>query len=261
MFDFIIGENLNSSVPKTFEAFENKDDSYIIDLIKSQENSGASYLDVNTAMCKNESDTMVWVIDLIINHSNCGILLDSINVDAIEYAAKHIQNRNFIINSVTLTERINEYMPIALKYKAGIIGMAIQQFGAKTTSNERVINAGKLIETFLNYGIKKENIYIDAVVDSLITDDQNAKITLEAIYKIKNKFPDIKLICGISNLSYGLPKRININTAFLSMAILCGVDGAILDITSPAIQAAILSANMLCGNDEYCMNYIENFRR
>jgi len=258
MFDLIIGEKLNSSVAKTFEAFENRNENYIIDLIKNQENAGASYLDVNTAMCASELETMIWVIDLILNNSKCGIVLDSINADVISQCAAHIKNRNVIINSVTLKERIDDYMPIAVKYNTGIIAMTIEQFGKSAASDERVVIAGKLIDKLTGSGIKKENIYLDAVVDSLITDDQNARITLETIYKLKKN--DVKVICGVSNVSYGLPKRVNINSSFLSMAILCGADGAILDITSPVLQAAIYSANLLSGNDEYCMNFIENMR-
>ncbi|MCL2517303.1 MAG: dihydropteroate synthase [Oscillospiraceae bacterium] len=258
MFDLIIGEKLNSSVAKTIEAFENRDENYIIDLIKNQEYAGASYLDVNTAMCASELETMIWVIDLILNNSTCGIVLDSINADLISQCAAYIKNRNVIINSVTLKERIDDYMPIAVKYNTGIIAMTIEQFGKIAASDERVVIAEKLIDKLTGGGIKKENIYLDAVVDSLITDDQNARITLETIYKLKKK--DVKVICGISNVSYGLPKRVNINSSFLSMAILCGADGAILDITSPVIQAAIHSANLLSGNDEFCMNFIENMR-
>lgn len=254
MLDILIGEKLNSSVLTDFNE-EN-----LLHLIKSQELSGADYLDVNTVMCDNELDMIIHIVDLILEQSNCGIVIDSSNADVITETAAYIKNRSFILNSITMSERIDTLIPVAVKYNCGIIAMPIDTYGVSISVDDRLKNADILINRLLESGVDRKNIIIDMVVESLSTNYESAVTTLNFLKQFKLKYLDIKTLCGISNISYGLPDRPKINAAFLSTAIYQGLNCAILDITSPEINSAIHLSNLLNGDDEYCMDYINYIR-
>ena len=258
MLNIIIGEKLNSSIKSTHEAMTNFDTEYLIKSIKNQAEAGADYIDVNTAMCGNELHLMLKIVDLIIENTNCGISIDSADADVISKTADCIysKNRKFILNSVTLTERVDELIPVAVKYNCKIIAMLIKAYGILADSESRMEHAGIIINRFLDSGIKPENIIIDMVVEALLTNHESAAITCETLKKFKAKYPEITALCGISNISYGLPNRSVLNAAFLSAVIHDGLDCAIYDVNAPENQAAVYSANLLRGDDEYCLDYI-----
>lgn len=254
MLEILIGEKINSSVLTDFS------DENLLHVIKSQELSGANYLDVNTVMCDNELDMMIHVVDLILEQSNCGIVIDSSNADVIAETAAYIKNRPFILNSITMNERIDTLIPVSIKYDCEIIAMPIDTYGVSISVEDRLKNADILINRLSESGIDRKNIIIDMVVESLAANYESAVTILHFLKQFKNKYPDIKTLCGISNISYGLPDRPKINAAFLSTVIHHGLDYAILDVTSPEINSAIHLSNLLNGDDEYCMDYINYIR-
>lgn len=261
MLDIIIGEKLNSSIKSTYEAMISFDEDKLIEIIKSQES--ADYLDLNTAMCDDELGVMIKIIDLIIDNTDCGISIDSPNADIISKAADYINSkkRKFILNSVTMTERIDKLIPAAVKYDCKIIAMPIQAFGISADINERIANTEILLNKFHSHGIGNDKIIIDAVAESLIANHCSADITVKTVRRLKEIYPDIKIICGISNISYGLPGRPYINAAFLSSLILNGLDCAIIDITASENKTAIQISNMFNGDDEYLIDYITYIKR
>jgi Methionine synthase I, cobalamin-binding domain len=258
MLNIIIGEKLNSSIKSTFEAMVNFDTDFIINSVKNQANAGADYIDVNTAMCGDEYNLMIKIVDLILEHTDCGISIDSADADVITKTAGYIysKNRKFILNSVTLTERIDELIPVAVKYDCKIIAMLITAYGIKAEPDSRIANADTVIKRFIDSGIKPENIIIDMVVESLLGNYESSAVTCETLKRFKAKYPDITTLCGISNISYGLPNRAVLNAAFLSAVIHNGLDCAIYDVNAPENQAAVYLANLLRGDDEYCIDYI-----
>ena len=258
MLNIIIGEKLNSSIKSTCEAMTAFNTEHLIKLIKNQAEAGADYIDVNTAMCENEFDLMIKIIDLILENTDCGISIDSADANVISKTADYLygKNREFILNSVTLTERADELIPVAVKYNCKIIAMLIKAYGVLADSESRMEHAGIIINRFLDSGIKSENIIIDMVVESLLSNYESAAVTCGTLKKFKEKYPDITTLCGISNISYGLPNRSALNAAFLSAVIHDGLDCAIYDVNAPENQAAVYLANLLRGDDEYCLDYI-----
>jgi 5-methyltetrahydrofolate--homocysteine methyltransferase len=261
MLETIIGERLNSSVKTILEAMNCGDEDFIVDLIKKQELYGAEYLDINTAMCENEFDKMKWVVDLLCRNSQCIPVIDSLDLSTITSIAPLIKDRQFIINSVNIGESTDEAARLAGHYNAGIIAMPIDDYGIEAGIQSKLTNADKLINIFVKNAVPLENIYVDAVTYSLFTNVESANMTFETIRQMKKTFPDIKVICGISNVSYGLPKRIYLNAAYLSIAISCGLDAAITDVCSPEIRAAIYASKALCGYDEYCYGYVSYVKK
>lgn len=258
----IIGEKLNSSVPLVKTAIENYDEKTIMEIAKQQEDFGAHYLDVNAGtFTDDEPGRLVWLINTVRKASNARLMIDSPNPNAIEAALKADTIGKSILNSVTLEKnRLSKLLPLAIEYNAGIVALPMDENGMPKTPKECIDNAEKLIYTLREKGIADNRIYIDALVKSVGTDSKSAEITIETIRLLKKSYPDIHIICGVSNVSFGLPQRMLINTAFLSAAIFSGLDCAIVDITKKAIRDTIFAAEVIAGNDEYCMNYI-NYTR
>lgn len=258
----IISEKLNSSIPSVLEAFQTKNDAYLIDLMKAQECGGATYIDINTALLgENELETMCYAIRLVKEHSNLNIMIDSPNVPVILDALKEAEGRKVIINSVTLTDRIDELLPVLQQNPAlGVVGLPIGEEGIPKSSQERVTVAGKLIKKLTDSGITEDRIYLDVLVEALAVGDENGKAVLETIRLMKEKYPNVKTTGGFSNISFGLPKRMILNTAFLAMAMCLGLDSAIMDPAPDAMRKSYRAINALLGNDEYCMDYIDEIR-
>ena len=258
----IISEKLNSSIPSVLEAFQTKNDAYLIDLIKMQENAGATYIDINTAlMQEKELETMCYVIGLVKTYSKLDIMIDSPNVPVILEAIKAAQGRNIIINSVTLTDRIHELLPTLQKNPAlCVVGLPIGSEGIPKTAEERVAGAGKLIATLKANGIGEDRIYLDVLVEALAVGDENGKVVLDTLRLMKESYPNVKTTGGFSNISFGLPKRMVLNTAFLAMAMYQGLDSAIMDPAPDSMKKSYRAIHALLGNDEYCMDYIDEIR-
>jgi 5-methyltetrahydrofolate--homocysteine methyltransferase len=256
----LIGEKLNSSIPRTLGALKNRDTDYLVKLIKKQTSAGAFYLDVNTALAENEAETMLWLISLITEHSDCGIMLDTPNADVIAAVMPKIRDKKLIINSVTMDEKYDGLIKIAAEYKAGLVCLPMNGRHIPATAEERLVVALALVEKLRRAGVKNENIYMDALAGAIAADNSNAPVTLNTIRLIKEKEPQINIICGLSNISFGLPGRVRLNAAFLMMAMQNGLNSVIADVLSKEIQEAIIMARVLLGLDEYCMAYIEWYR-
>jgi 5-methyltetrahydrofolate--homocysteine methyltransferase len=120
--------------------------------------------------------------------------------------------------------------------------------------------AKQLVEGVKAAGIPLDNLYIDPLVYPLATNNQSALATLDAIEQIMKQFTGVHTICGLTNVSYGLPNRRLVNRTFLASAIACGLDSAILDPTDEQLFGALKAALMIAGKDEFCIEYIAGFR-
>ena len=261
----IIGEKLNSSIPSTQSVMNARDTCAIRALIENQVALGANYIDINTAVCNNELEDMLWILGIaaeVIKGCDCGIMIDTTSEKVAAAAAEFLFDKNvpMILNSITVTDRFDTFLPIVKKYGTGVVCLPIGDEGIPMTVAERVENGGIIIGRLKDAGIEENRIYIDAIVEALATGEDNPSITLDTISMIKAKFPSVYTVCGLSNISFGLPRRICLNTAFLAMAVYSGLNAAIMDITSKPMRDALYAVEALCGRDEYCMNYIDYMR-
>jgi len=258
----LIGEKLNSSIPKTFQAMQAGDGAYIKHLITTQAAAGADYLDINTAICgTDELKKMQWVVGLALAHASCGIMIDSPSADIILQTIPLLHGRKCIINSVSLTERLDALLPTIVDTQCGVVALPIGENGMPKTTAEKFANAEKLIAMLSMQGVKHENIYVDVLAEALATDDASGPIAIETIKAIKGKYPHVHVTCGLSNVSFGLPKRVHLNNAFLAAAVFAGLDSAILDVTNATTKLALYASLAVAGQDEYCMNYLKEVRR
>ncbi len=258
----IISEKLNSSIPSVLEALQNREDERLIALIQAQEKAGASYIDINTALlAEKEAETMLYAIELVKQNSTLNLMLDSPNPEVMMQAVKAAEGRKIILNSVTLTERLEELLPLLQNNpEIEVVGLPMGDDGIPATAEERVSYAEKLITKLEANGIGAHRLYLDVLVEALAVGDENAKITLETLHLMKQRFPHVKTTGGFSNISFGLPKRMILNTAFLAMAMYQGLDSAIMDPQPDSMQKSYRAINALLGNDEYCMDYIDLIR-
>ena len=256
----IISEKLNSSIPSSFKMMENGTDEELRQFISMQCESGATYLDLNAAMCSDEIKTAKRIADIIIDVGECGIAVDSPSESAMEEILAHINGRcDVLINSITTTERSGN-IDLAVKYGAGIIAVLTDNSGTPETAEDRLKNADLVISRLREAGIEDEKIYIDVIAESSAVSDVAAKVALQTVRMIREKYENVHITCGLSNISFGLPERKVLNSAFFSAAAVLGMDAPICDITSPAIKKAYAASLVLLGEDDYCMEYIEEMR-
>ena len=250
----LIGEKFNSSIPKTLELYKNKNEQSIINLINAQ--SEADFLDINTGLCQNETEMMNYMIDLVKSNSNSKIMLDSSNSTVLLDCAKKVQGE-FAINSITAKERLIELLPVIKEYNCSVIALPIEDTVPKT-AKERLENAKKIIDVFDSNNMSVEKVYFDILTEPVSTNQESALVSFETLKLFKDG--GLKTVCGLSNVSFGLPKRRQINAYYLSLLMGLGLDGAICDVTDPVIVSAVKTTDMLLGNDEFCMEYVMEYK-
>jgi 5-methyltetrahydrofolate--homocysteine methyltransferase len=255
----IIGERINSSRKRIAPAIEAKDADFILNEAGIQIDSGADYIDVNAGTFgpEREPELLSWLVKTIQNKYSCRLSLDSPNPAAIEPALK-LHNGKALINSISLeTRRYDALMPLVRDYGTDVIAMCADDEGMPTQLDKKLLLAARLVEKLTGQGVPLENIYLDPLVHPIATDHTYGKIVLAAINRIMSDFPGVHTIIGLSNVSYGLPFRFQLNQIFLVLAMGSGLDSAILDPTDKRLMANITTAKALLGLDEYCMKYIE----
>lgn len=257
----IIGEKLNSSIPKTLEALERHNEVYFIQTIKLQEDCGADYIDINTALTRErEEENMLWLISLVLEHSKCGLMLDSPKPEILLSCLDATSGRKVILNSISLDDKFVPLISAAKQHGAGLVCLPMTSGHIPSLAMERAENAQRLVRNLLSCGIGKDKIYVDILVEAAATNPDTVKTCLETQELINRSLPDVKTVCGLSNISFGLPGRADINSTFLAMSLSKGLSAAIIDITGEKISKTLKIYDALTGSDEYCIEYISYCR-
>lgn len=251
-----IGERINpSNKLDLIEALNNKDFQYISKLALKQVQEGSQILDINLGLINsNETENMVEVIKNIQAISDIPLQIDSQNYQVIEKALR-IYNGKAIINSVNATkDSMDKIFPLAKKYGGMLVCLCIDENGLALSVEKKLEVARKLVDEACKYDIDKNDLLIDCLTLTASANQIDVKATLDAITLIKKEL-DVKTILGVSNVSYGLVNRQLINNSFISMAIYCGLDAAIID-TSSNINGYIDASNVLINKDLNATNYL-----
>jgi 5-methyltetrahydrofolate--homocysteine methyltransferase len=151
-------------------------------------------------------------------------------------------------------------LPLVADQKTKVIGLCQSEETMAETTDDKLRMAGRLVERVSQAGIALDDLYIDPLVYPLATNPQSALATLDAIERIMQEFSGVHTICGLTNVSYGMPNRKLINRTFLVSAMIRGLDSAILDPTDKKLFSALKAAHMVGGKDDFCMQYIAAFR-
>ncbi len=258
----IVGEKINTSRKAISEAVEKKDAAAIHAVARAQADAGADYIDVNAGtFLEKELELLPWLVETVQSEVALPLCLDSPNPEALKRAMK-VHRGKPLINSISLEkDRYDTLLPVVSENECRVVALCMAQTSMPTTADERISVAGELIEGLTAAGVAPEDIFVDPLVQPVSVDVRMGPAVMEAIAGVADRFPGVGTICGLSNISYGLPARRLINRHFLGLAIAKGLSAAILDPTDAEIMSALAAVNMLLGKDEYCSQYIEAFER
>ncbi|MDD4754123.1 MAG: methyltetrahydrofolate cobalamin methyltransferase [Desulfitobacteriaceae bacterium] len=254
----IVGELINTSRKAIKPAVENKDAEFIKDLAQKQVDAGANYVDVNCGtMVFNEPEMMAWLVETIQEKVSAPLCIDSPNPKALEVGLSLAKNGQPMVNSITAEkERYSTILPMVLKYKTKIVALCMDDSGMPETAEDRLKIATKLVGDLTAAGVSEGDIYLDPLVKPVSTGDKAGLEVLETIYQIKQKYPNVHGICGLSNISYGLPNRKILNQVFMIQTMTMGMDAYILDPLDKTMMGFVYASTALLGQDQFCMNYL-----
>lgn len=256
----IVAEKINTSRRSIAEAVEKRDAGFIVKVARDQADAGANYIDVNAGtFLDREVDCLCWLVETVQSEVDLPLCLDSPNPRALAEAIK-LHKGEPMLNSISLEEdRFEALLPVVTSHPCHVVALCMAQTSMPTTVEERVHVASELINRLTGEGIPLEKIYVDPLVQPVSVDVRMGIATLEAISNIMKGFPGVNTICGLSNVSFGLPQRRLINRNFLALCMAYGLSAAILDPTDNPLMATLFSVEMLLGRDEYCENFIEAY--
>lgn len=258
----LVGEKINTSLKGVTEAVENKDVDFIQNRAIAQADAGADYIDVNCGtLIDAEEEGLAWLVETVQKAVNKPCCIDSPNPYALAAGLK-VHKGKALINSITAEkERYEGILPLVKEYQAGIIALTMDdEHGMPNDAAVRVDIGVKLISELKHEGVPINDIYIDPLIQPISTNGEMALVAIDTIKGIKTAYPEVHFMCGLSNVSYGLPKRALINRTFLVMCMLAGLDGAIMDPGNKKLMANIKSAEILLNKDEFAQNYLKAFR-
>jgi len=257
----IIGERINASRKSIAEAISSRDAAFIQNEAKMQAAAGADYIDVNAGtFVEEEAKHLEWIIETVQEAVDLPLCIDSPDPAVIK-AMIPLVKKIPMINSITLEpSRLEGILPLVIENRTKVIALCQSSDSIAGTVEAKVKMAARLVERVKTEGIPLDDLYIDPLVYPLATNDKSALATLYAIDQIMKQFPGVHTICGLTNVSYGLPNRRLVNRTFLVAAIGRGLDSVILDPTDKQLFGALKAALMITGKDEFCIQYISGFR-
>ena len=255
----IIGERINPTGKSKFkQALRDHDMEYILEEAVKQADSGAHILDVNVGLPEiDETEMMRETVCDLQGIIALPLQIDTSNPQAMEQALR-VYNGKAMVNSVNGKQEVmDDIFPLVKKYGGVVVGLTIDESGIPETAEGRVAIAEKIYKTAAGYGIPKKDIVIDPLTMTMSTDQESAKITLDAVRMISAMGGNTVL--GVSNISFGLPQRKLINTTFFTLALQAGLSAGIINPNSPEMMQAYDCFLTLEGYDPQCSRYIEKY--
>lgn len=253
----IIGERINPTGKSRFkQALRDHNLEYILGEGAAQQDCGAHVLDVNVGLPEiDEPAMMTEVVKELQSIIDLPLQIDTSNMEAMERAMR-IYNGKPLINSVNgKQESMEAVFPLMKKYGGVAVALALDENGIPETADGRVDIAKKIYQKAAEYGISANDILIDALCLTISSDSKGALTTLQTVRRIREELGG-KTILGVSNISFGLPQRENINAAFFTMALQNGLNAAIINPNSEAMMRSYYSYCALADLDPQCGQYI-----
>lgn len=254
----VVGERINPTGKKKLqEQLRVGSLELVLDMAEDQQEQGASILDINMGMNGiNEKEMMLKTIQAVGTAVNLPLCIDSSYVEVIEAALRQYPGRA-LINSISYEHpKVEELLPIARKYGAMFILLPLSDEGLPETIEEKHEIIHKILSRAWEYGFAKEDIVVDGLVATVGANKKAALETLQTIAYCRHEL-EIPTICGLSNISFGLPERMNVNTAFLTMAIANGLTMAIANPSQAMLMNAAFASDLLLNKEQSDVRYIE----
>lgn len=253
----VIGERINPTGKKKLqEQLRENTMDMVLEFAQEQEACGAHILDVNMGMSGiDEKQMMLKALEEIPSVTNLPLVIDCSHVDVIEAALRRYPGRA-LINSISYeSEKFEKLLPLAKKYGAMFILLPLSDAGLPKNLEEKIEIIDKICTRALELGMSKEDIVVDGLVTTVGANKTAALETLETIRYCKEK--GLATVCGLSNISFGLPQRGYVNAAFLTMAIQAGLTMAIANPSQELLMSSALAADLLLNKEGADLRYIE----
>ncbi len=257
----VIGERINPTGRKKFAQELKEGKTLTIRReAREQKEAGADALDVNVGVPGIDEKTMMRRAVFCVNeNTDLPVIIDSSDVEALEEGLKAVDGKA-LVNSVSGEEkRLDEVLPLVKRYGAAVIALTLDEKGIPKDTEERVRIARRIIERATSLGIPKEDVVVDCLAITVSAEPEAAGQTLNAIREVKRRF-SVPTVLGVSNISFGLPNREVINSAFFAMALEAGLDCAIINPKNRAMMDTYHAAMLLTGFDTNAERYIQRFQ-
>jgi 5-methyltetrahydrofolate--homocysteine methyltransferase len=259
----IVGELINGSRKPVAGALARRDGEVIAGIARLQAEAGADLLDVNAGTGPDrEIEDLLWLIETVTRAVDISLCIDSPNREAMEAGLEKAGRRAAMINSTTAEpDRLAAFLPLAEAHGCSIIGLCMGEEGVPDDAEGRFQVAERLVEKLTAGKIPPQKIYLDPIVCPVSVDGRAGRTALETLRLIKEGLPQARTICGVSNISFGLPQRQLLNRQFLAMMMAAGLDAAIMDPADDRLRSGLQAAEALLGYDESCLAYITAARQ
>lgn len=257
----IIGERINSSSTSIRDAISRRDKTAIQREASSQVEAGAAYVDVNVGTFVDQEElVMSWAVETIQECTDAPLCIDSANPDVIEAGLQVCRGRAMVNSISGERSRVDDLLPVLKKYDAAVIALAMDDSGIPKNAEGLIEKGGALLENLYAAGISRQDVYLDPLARPLSTGSGVGLTVIRAIRGFKDSFEDVQVVCGLSNISYGLPRRSLVNRSFLVAAMAAGLDAAILDPLDGELMGLLRAAEVVLGQDAYCLEYLRAYR-
>ena len=227
----------------------------------AQVDAGATVLDVNAGIpMVDEPALLAEVVELVQSLTEVPLSIDSSVVEALARGLEVYQGKA-LVNSVTgEDDRMEAVLPLVSKHGAAVIGLTMDQDGIPDSPHRRLDIARKILERAEDHGIPAADLLIDPLVLPIGASPEAGRTVLETLRLVRDEL-GVNTVCGASNVSFGLPGRSEVNSAFLSMTVAAGITAVITNPLDERSRTGILAGDLLMGNDEHCMNWITAYRK
>ena len=256
----LIGERISPSGKRYLaEAFKKEDMEVIRDEALKQVIAGADILDISVGMFGvDEVAILPKVVNVVTQTVDVPVCIDSNNTNALAAALKVCPGKP-LVNSVTGEKRSLEViLPLIKEYGCSVVGLLQDDEGLPKNVDKRVAIAHKIVKQVEKARIPRENLVIDCLAFAIGAEPTAVRVTIETMRRIKEEL-GVNMTLGTSNVSFGMPDRGLINSAFVTIAITAGATCLIMDVAK--VRPAVLAADLLLGHDKYARRYIADFRK
>ncbi len=253
----IIGEKINGMFPSIRKAIEDRDEAVIIRTAERQLEEGAEYLDINTGAVSGRKEAMEWLVRTAGKVSGAKLCIDSPNAEVLEAGLRLCRERPMLNSVQADPEKMDALFPMAKKYGAIAIGLAMNGAGIPADAEGRAELAATLIASANEHGLSTGDLLIDPVLIPLSADQSCAVKSLRSIAMIKElDVPAPRTVAGLSNISQRCSNRHLLNRTFLAMAMFAGLDAVIADTSDANLRETILAGRIILNKDVYCDSFM-----
>lgn len=227
----------------------------------AQVEAGATLLDVNAGIpMVDEPALLADMVELVQSLTDVPLSIDSSVAEALASGLNSYKGKA-LVNSVTgETARMEAVLPLVKKHGAAVIGLAMDDDGIPETAEKRLQVARSILERAQDHGISAADVVIDPLILPAAATPGSGKVALDTIRLVRSEL-GVNMVCGASNVSFGLPDRPRVNAAFLAMTVGAGITSVIANPLDRESAAGILAGDLLMGNDENCMNWLTAHRK